>query len=355
MNNDIQKVHKNIYGSGNRTDIKELSGYNNEIQLNPDFINAQEYDTFNLHYNGVKGSVFSLSNVSMLLKQIRKLSLKNISVNLEGLSFKTELIELTDCEVLGTPINFCCDYLVVKITGNFDILWICRHYFSTLSLFASQLFRFGSQLTHLSNLSGIQQLTLTNSEINLQFLNLTLNELIIEKCSLFNKINNLNVHSLTIKCSSFASSQLSNTQITELSIYQSADEYFDIFRGEQLINELPNAQIVNLFECTFKPRTNSSPKIKNLNIFGSKINWRNSTELVSFSFFKNVESIQIENEPESLKEYLKWRGKYIKQKKIDEEQIVINQALRVKLIQNIEQLKIMCENIVRIQIQVGRE
>ncbi|CAL6078502.1 Hypothetical_protein [Hexamita inflata] len=174
---------------------------------------------------------------------------------------KTEHIELTDCEVRGTSINFCCDNLVVKITGNFDILWIHQHYFSTLSLFASQLFNFGSQLTHLSNLSGIQQLTLTNSEINLQFLNLTLNKLIIEKCSLLNKINNLNVHSLTIKCSSFTSSQLSNTQITELSIYQSTDEYFDIFKGEQLINELPNAQIVNLFECTFKPRTFSTPKI----------------------------------------------------------------------------------------------
>ncbi|CAL6082327.1 Hypothetical_protein [Hexamita inflata] len=108
----------------------------------------------------------------------------------------------------------------------------------------------------------------------------------------------MKIAELNIYDSQLNSSQLVKAQINKLNLenYFDEDYYYNV-PLITIIDDIPNVEYLNLYECIINLFTFSSPKINKFYYYGSK--------RISFTFFKNIQTIQVNQEPEYLKEFQK--------------------------------------------------
>ncbi|CAL6097383.1 Hypothetical_protein [Hexamita inflata] len=297
----IQPVTKDFYGQ-----IEELinrNKYKQKVQqcpyqlddgvvnLNHDFINSTKCDIVNLNYSGNYEQV-DIANISKITQKVEKISLRKASVNLSQLNMPVNKLLLLMCKINGSwGTLFSCDELTVIINERQDTNWISQANYVQLTIcftnFSSQLY---SVLQKCSVYQNLQQISITESTINLQLITWFIKDLTFRECKLVGNAS-LNVNNLCIIDCELTTSQLLNSKINSLTlqnVYDGSIDCYDSFEYETFcttINDVPDVNILIISDCLFKLRSTSAPKANQLDLKGVNSGW------VPFSFFANINKI----------------------------------------------------------------
>ncbi|CAL6005884.1 Hypothetical_protein [Hexamita inflata] len=107
------------------------------------------------------------------------------------------------------------------------------------------------------------------------------------------KITELNIYDSQLKSSQLKKANILNC-ICRTILMRKTSVFIPL---KTIIDDVPNVDQLKMSECILKLCTFSVPKINKFEYYG------NHSQLISFTFFENIQHIKINNEPQFLKEY----------------------------------------------------
>ncbi|CAL6095153.1 Hypothetical_protein [Hexamita inflata] len=270
------------------------------VTVNHDLINSKPYTSMGIYCQGAF-QVFDFSNLSLVTKEIHKVSIVEGIIDLSLLKGSIQCLKLTSCKVQNSwNPEFHCEELQVTSRYN-DISWLqhvkCKRIKWQYIFVEANYDLLKIKYDNLVNVS-FNWIT-----VNLSLLHLKVNNMQIKCCDIVDyATNNLIVEYLSIIRSTLKTTQLLNAQIQNLiiqNVFQGVKEMKNYKREQYnptIIDDLPNVQNVKIDYCQFKLKTFSNPKI-------NKLKLETVEKHIAFKFFQNIQNINKITLPQYLKEY----------------------------------------------------
>ncbi|CAL6000792.1 Hypothetical_protein [Hexamita inflata] len=271
------------------------------VTVNHDLINSKPYTSMGIYCQGAF-QTFDFSNLSLVTKEIHKVSIVEGIIDLSLLRGSIQCLKLTNCKVQNSwnPDFHCGELQVTSRDG--DISWL-QHVKCERIKWQYLFVKPNYDLLKL-NYANLVNVSFNQITVDLSKLHLKVNNMQIKCCDIVDyATNNLIVEYLSIIRSTLKTTQLLNAQIQNLiiqNIFQGVKEMKETYRREQynptIIDDLPNVQNVKIYYCQFKLKTFSNPKINQLKLVTVE-------KHIAFKFFQNIQNIKTKTLPQYLKEY----------------------------------------------------
>ncbi|CAL6100950.1 Hypothetical_protein [Hexamita inflata] len=300
------------------------------VTVNHDLINSKPYTSMGIYCQGAF-QVFDFSNLSLVTKDIHKVSVIEGIIDLSLLKGSIQCLKLISCKVQNSwNSEFHCEELQVTSRDG-DISWL--QHVKCERIKWQYLFVEPNYDLLKMDYDNLVNVSFEQTTVDLSQLHIKVKEIQISCCSIKNEATQyLIVESLSIIRSNLFTSQLMSAQISALKLenkfegLKTMKKYcmFDNY-NPTTIDDLPNVQNLKIDFCQFKLKTFSSPIINQLKLVTVE-------KHIAFKFFQNIQNIKTKTLPQYLKEY---QGKLKKNK-----QKIYNKLKQINNIdQNIQRIK----------------
>ncbi|CAL6000795.1 Hypothetical_protein [Hexamita inflata] len=319
------------------------------VTVNYDLINSKPYTSMGIYCQGAF-QLFDFSNLSLVTKNIHKVSIVEGIIDLSLLKGSIQCLKLTNCKVQNSwNPDFHCEELQVTSRDG-DISWL-QHVKCERILLLYQFCEPNYELLKLKydHLVNVQFDQIT---VDLSKLCIKINEIQIKSCNILNQATNyLIVEHLSIIRSKLRTSQLINAQITTLKLqnifmgFKTMQQYDALIReyyNPTIIDILPNMLNLIIKSCQFNLRSFLYPIINYAKIKGADV------ENISFKFFQNIENVEMKIEPKYFSEFQ--RVVQLNKLKMNNQfqEIDILNNRNINIIESVQQIKIKTNYIINI-------
>ncbi|CAL6000776.1 Hypothetical_protein [Hexamita inflata] len=262
------------------------------VTVNHDLINSKPYTSMGIYCQGAF-QVFDFSNLSLVTKDIHKVSIVEGIIDLSSLRGSIKCLKLTSCKVqnIWNP-EFHCEELQVTSRYN-DISWL-QHVKCERIKWQYLFVEVNYDLLKMKY-DNLVNVSFEQTDVDLSKLHLTVAEMQIQRCSIQNQATKyLIVECLSVRRSILKTQQLINAKITTLKLenifqgFKTMREYFIMdYYSPTIINELPDVQNLIIDHCQFNLKSFSSPFINSAKIIGAEL------DNIPFKFFQNSITVNL--------------------------------------------------------------
>ncbi|CAL6020725.1 Hypothetical_protein [Hexamita inflata] len=303
---------------------------NYTISLNIEFILNISCQSLSIDFRGdLKAKTIFILDLSGLSKinKITQIYAQNANIDLSTLDGKVRYLSFENCNIYNKfSNNFICDEmeLMADIASDNDYLqWIDSSSVRQIELdvcFSDKISQPQRivQLNYLCQYKNLNKIIFNQFTVDMSKLDLRIDSITFKNCNIYkNATNRFQVNNLEFIYCRLRTSQLIGARITNLIVQNYCSNNCDDCRNPTLVDDLPNFESVKIVNCYLKQlQTFSQPKIKQLIISEMKSN------LISFKFFTNVQSLSVEDEPEHLKKYNSYVEQNTQVKTLNENAII---------------------------------